>query len=70
MRRTDWRARFSRFSLRESKPDLEIVVDGTTRVRGAGLDVELTDHDLVEAVAARADERMPAAVRAALSTVF
>jgi uncharacterized protein (TIGR03083 family) len=68
--RTDWRARFSRFSLREAKSDLEIeVVDGATRVRGEGLDLELTDRDLVETVAARADDRVPAAVRAALSTM-
>ena len=68
--RIAWRARFSRFSLRESKPDLDVdVLDGATHVRGDGLDVVLADRDLVEVVAGRADERVPASTRAALSTM-
>jgi uncharacterized protein (TIGR03083 family) len=69
--RRDWRARFSRFALREAKPDLVLEIDHDgTRVRGDGIDVELGDDDLVAAVAARgASQHLTPEVRAALSTM-
>jgi len=69
--RRDWRARFSRFSLREAKPDLVLEVDhGRTCVRGEGIDVELDDDDLVAAVAGRgASQHVRPDVCAALSTM-
>jgi uncharacterized protein (TIGR03083 family) len=62
--RTAWRAPFSRFSLTEAKEDLtvEVVGDGRTRVRGAGVDVELDDVALVAAVAGRTDDPSVAAL--------
>jgi uncharacterized protein (TIGR03083 family) len=69
--RDGWRARFSRFALEETKPDLTVeVVDGRTRVVGDGVEVEVDDRDLVEAVAGR-DPVAPldASTRAALSTM-
>jgi uncharacterized protein (TIGR03083 family) len=70
--RLAWRARFSRFALREAKPDLEVEGEsGTTRVRGGGVDVTVADHELVEAVAGRLPptSRLSEAERAALSTM-
>jgi hypothetical protein len=69
--RRDWRARFSRFALREAKPDLVLDADqGRTRVRGDGIDVELGDDDLVAAVAGRGESRRLAPdVCSALSTM-
>ncbi len=69
--RRDWRARFSRFALRESKPDLVLEVDhARTRVRGDGIDIELGDDDLVAAVAARgASQHLTPEVCVALSTM-
>jgi hypothetical protein len=68
--RRDWRARFSRFALREAKPDLVLDIDqASTRVRGDGIDIELGDDDLVAAVAARgASQHLTHDVCAALST--
>jgi uncharacterized protein (TIGR03083 family) len=69
--RRDWRARFSRFALREARPDLVVeAADGRTHVRGSGVDVVLDDADFVAAVAGRADEHaLDDATRAALSTM-
>ncbi len=69
--RRDWRARFSRFALREAKPDLVLEVDHDgTRVRGDGIDIELGDDDLVAAVAARgASQHLTPEVCVALSTM-
>jgi uncharacterized protein (TIGR03083 family) len=69
--RQDWRARFSRFALREAKPDLVLEVDhARTRVRGGGIDSELGDDDLVAAVAGRgASQHVSPDVCAALSTM-
>ena len=70
--RRSWRARFSRFSLAEDKPDLTIrVEDGRTHVAGRGVEVTVDDDELIEAVAGRLDEtsHLDAAARAALSTM-
>ena len=69
--RRDWRTRFSRFSLREARPDLVLEVEhGRTRVRGEGIDVELDDDGLVAAVSGRgAAQRVPPGVCAVLSTM-
>jgi uncharacterized protein (TIGR03083 family) len=69
--RRDWRARFSRFALREAKPDLVLEVDHAgTLVRGDGIDIELGDDDLVAAVAGRgASQHLSPDVCAALSTM-
>jgi hypothetical protein len=68
--RLDWRVRFSRFALREAKPHLNIeATGGRTRVQGDGIDVELDDHDFVEAVAGRANTSIPDEVRTVLSTM-
>lgn len=69
--RLDWRARFSRFALAESKADLNIeAAGGRTRVVGGGREVELDDDLFVEAVAGRAHESLlDAAERALLSTM-
>jgi uncharacterized protein (TIGR03083 family) len=68
--RDAWQARFGRFALREVKPDLTVdVVDGRTRVKGEGVDVELADDEFVRAVAARlpAGSGLDAPTAAALS---
>jgi len=53
--RLAWRTRFSRFSLKEAKPDLTVeAVPGGTRVAGEDVDVVIGDDDFVEAVAGRA----------------
>ena len=69
--RLDWRGRFSRFSLEESKPELTAeAADGRTRVTGGDQVVELDDALFVEAVAGRADEAsLDADARALLSTM-
>ncbi len=52
--RREWRARFSRFSLGESKPGLEISrVRGNTRVHQGELSFEVSDDVLIEGVAGR-----------------
>ena len=46
--RRDWRARFARFALAESKPDVEVqLLDGGTWVRANGVEATLSDDDLV-----------------------
>jgi uncharacterized protein (TIGR03083 family) len=53
--RREWRVRFSRFALKESKPNLAIdVVGARTRVGGDGIEIDLGDDDFIEAVAGRA----------------
>jgi uncharacterized protein (TIGR03083 family) len=55
--RVDWQAHHGRFALKEAKPDLGVEeVDGRTRVRGQGIDIELSDDEFVQAVAARLSE--------------
>jgi uncharacterized protein (TIGR03083 family) len=53
--RVAWRAPFSRFALREAKPDLAVqaVAAGSTSVRAPGVDLEVDDETFVEAVAGR-----------------
>jgi uncharacterized protein (TIGR03083 family) len=52
--RNSWQARFGRFALKESKPDVEIEAhDGHTRVRTAEVDADLPDEQFVQALAAR-----------------
>jgi uncharacterized protein (TIGR03083 family) len=68
--RTDWRARFNRFAVAEAERDVEILPrDGRNRVKRGDVEAELTDAELVEAVAGRlpADHSLPAELRAALS---
>jgi uncharacterized protein (TIGR03083 family) len=68
--RTDWRARFNRFAVAEDGRDVEILpVEGHNRVRRGDVEAELTDAELVEAVAGRlpADHPLPAELRAVLS---
>jgi uncharacterized protein (TIGR03083 family) len=69
--RLDWRTRFSRFSLVESKPDLTVeAVAGRTRVAGGEQEIELEDDLFVAAVAGRADETsLDEAIRTLLSTM-
>jgi uncharacterized protein (TIGR03083 family) len=69
--RREWRARFSRFALAESKPELTIETVGThTRVAGDGVEIEVSDDDLIEAVAGRAPStQLDARVRTVLSTM-
>ncbi len=66
-----WRARFSRFALVESKPDLEVRFDGArTTVSDGTVKVELADEELIEGVAARLGESsFEPAVRGLLSTM-
>ena len=52
--RITWQARFGRFAIKELKPELAIESsNGTTHVKGDGVDVELPDEQFVQAVAAR-----------------
>ena len=56
--RIDWEAHFARFALGEVREDLTLDArDGRTHVRGDGVDVEMTDAEFVQAVAARLPER-------------
>jgi uncharacterized protein (TIGR03083 family) len=66
--RTAWRAPFSRFALTEAKPDLTIdtPAPGRTRVRGAGVDLDLDDLTFVAAVAGRVDDRVLAPLSTAV----
>ena len=58
--RTAWQAQFGRFALKELNKDLEIKAgNGTTQVRGDGIDVELPDAVFVQAVAARLGDDGP-----------
>jgi uncharacterized protein (TIGR03083 family) len=55
--RAEWQARFSRFAIKELKPDLTIEAsNGRTHVKGEGVDVDLSDEEFVQAVAARLPE--------------
>lgn len=55
--RMAWQARFSRFAIKELKPDLTIESRaGITHVKGQGVDMELPDQQFVLAVAARLPE--------------
>jgi uncharacterized protein (TIGR03083 family) len=68
--RVAWQARFGRFALKESKPD--VTVEGTgghNHVRGPGVDVDLSDEEFVQALAARLPDDTPvdAAAAAAIS---
>jgi len=55
--RNAWQARFGRFALKELKPDITIDAhDGHTHVRSDDVDVDLTDEQFVQAVAARLPE--------------
>jgi uncharacterized protein (TIGR03083 family) len=52
--RAEWQARFGRFAIKELKPDLTIEANaGRTHVKGEGVDVDLSDEQFVQAVAAR-----------------
>jgi uncharacterized protein (TIGR03083 family) len=67
--RRGWQARFTRFALAEAKPDLTIgLTNGRTHVRGDDLEVDVDDHELIEAFAGRLDEssRLDASARALL----
>jgi uncharacterized protein (TIGR03083 family) len=58
--RTAWQAQFARFALKELDKDLEIkAANGSTQVRGSGIDVELSDAVFVQAAAARLDDTGP-----------
>jgi uncharacterized protein (TIGR03083 family) len=68
--RTDWRARFNRFALAEDGRDVEIVPGGgRNRVRAGGAEAELSDADLVDALAGRlpADHPLAPELRTALA---
>jgi uncharacterized protein (TIGR03083 family) len=58
--RTAWQAQFGRFALKELNADLEIKAgNGSTQVRGDGIDVEVSDTVFVQAVAARLGDDAP-----------
>jgi uncharacterized protein (TIGR03083 family) len=58
--RTAWQAKFSRFALKELDKDLQIkAANGTTQIRGDGIDVELPDAVFVQAAAARLGDDGP-----------
>jgi uncharacterized protein (TIGR03083 family) len=58
--RTAWQAQFGRFALKELDKDLEIKAgNGTTQVRGDGIDIEIPDAVFVQAVAARLGDDGP-----------
>lgn len=69
----EWRARFSRFALMESKPELAVSAldGGRTRVEGPDGVLEVDDDELVQAVAGRLDDstRLTPDQRATLSTM-
>jgi len=68
--RTAWRARYSRFALAEAKPQLQIRHAGArTVVTDGSSTVELSDHELIEALMGRLDETSgySATLRALLS---
>ena len=66
--RNAWQAKFGRFALKESKPDIEVEAhDGRTRVRIGDINTDLSDEQFVQAVAARVppgslDDRVAAAL--------
>jgi uncharacterized protein (TIGR03083 family) len=52
--RLEWQARFGRFALKELKPELDIEANGDrVHVKGDGIDVDLSEAEFVDAVAAR-----------------
>ena len=53
-----WRVPFSRFALKESKPDVdvEVVGDGRTRVSKGDVTVEVDERELIDGVAGRLDD--------------
>jgi hypothetical protein len=52
--RTQWLAQFTRFALKEGKPEAQTEVrDGSTRVRGDDVDVTLSDSELVQVATGR-----------------
>jgi hypothetical protein len=58
--RNAWQAQFGRFALKELNKDLAIKAgNGTTQVRGDGIDLELPDAVFVQAVAARLGDDGP-----------
>lgn len=70
--RLNWRARFSRFALAETKPEVEITTEGNhTTARLGATSATVDDPTLVEAVAARLDQSsgLSADQRALLSTM-
>lgn len=70
--RLAWRARFSRFALSETKPDLAILVEhGKTIVTDGTVTVEVTDRELVDGVMGRLSESdtISGEARALLSTM-
>jgi uncharacterized protein (TIGR03083 family) len=69
-RRTQWRARFTRYALGEYDRPVSVTVSGGVNlVRGEGSEAQLTDDELVEAGVARlpAGHPLPASLRAALA---
>lgn len=69
--RTEWRTAFSRFALREAKPEATATTSGgVTRVRVGEVEAELANGDLVELVMGRAptDGSIGPDVRSALNT--
>jgi uncharacterized protein (TIGR03083 family) len=55
--RNAWQARFGRFALKELKPDIRIDArEGRTHVQTEDVDVDLSDEEFVQAVAARLPE--------------
>lgn len=70
-RRREWRVRFSRFALHESKPDVQVEATASgTRVTGSGLVLELDDDEFIDAVAGRAsNSRLDRAAISLLSTM-
>jgi uncharacterized protein (TIGR03083 family) len=68
--RVAWEAAFGRFALKELDKDLQLDAgDGTTHVKGDGIDTDLPDAVFVDAVAARLgpDSPLSAEERALLS---
>jgi uncharacterized protein (TIGR03083 family) len=68
--RVAWQANFGRFALKEAKPDVTVEHRGArSHVRAPGVDVDLTDEEFVQALAARLpdDSRLDAKAAAAIS---
>lgn len=69
--RTEWRTAFSRFALKEAKPEATARTSGgTTRVSVGDVEADLANADLVELVMGREpkDDSISPEVRAALNT--
>jgi uncharacterized protein (TIGR03083 family) len=68
--RTSWRLRFNRVALAEDGKDVEITsLGGRSRVRAGDAEAELSDADLVDAMAGRlpGDHPLPTELRTALA---